>query len=29
MVYALFEWMHAVASRRARAIVTALEGERG
>jgi hypothetical protein len=29
MLYALFGWMHAVASRRARAIVAALEGERG
>ena len=29
MLYALFGWMHAVASRRARAIVNALEGERG
>lgn len=28
MFYALFGWMHAVASRRARAIVNALEGER-
>ena len=29
MLYALFGWMHAAASRRARAIVAALEGERG
>jgi hypothetical protein len=29
MLYALFGWMHAVASRRTRAIVAALEGERG
>jgi hypothetical protein len=29
MLYALFGWMHAVASRRARAIVNTLEGERG
>ncbi len=29
MLYALFGWMHAVTSRRARAIVRALEGERG
>jgi hypothetical protein len=28
MLYALFGWMHAVASRRARAIVNALESER-
>jgi len=29
MLYALFGWMHAVASRRARRIVTTLEGQRG
>ena len=29
MFYALFGWMHAAASRRARAIVAALEGDRG
>jgi hypothetical protein len=29
MLYALFGWMHAAATRRARAIVAALEGERG
>ena len=29
MLYALFGWMHAAMSRRARSLMAALEGERG
>jgi hypothetical protein len=29
MLYALFGWMHAAATRQARALVAALEGQRG
>ena len=29
MLYALFGWMHAAMSRRARSLIAALEGERG
>jgi hypothetical protein len=29
MLYALFGWMHAAATRHARALVAALEGQRG
>jgi hypothetical protein len=29
MLYALFGWLHALAARRARALVAALEGQRG